>query len=242
MSETSIGHMPQREKWEFDESVTGCFDHMLRRSIPQYDVMRKAVVDVAAHAVWEGGTIVDLGCSRGDALWSFFEIYRERCRYVGVEISEPMLAAAREKFGPVVQQRGIVDIRQMDLRSEFPEDRACVILAVLTIQFTPIEYRLQILRRAYEQLRDGGAFVFVEKVIGSSAGIDDVLKSVDHGMKLRNGYTQEQVDRKKHSLEGVLVPVTAAWNEDMLRSAGFDQVDCFWRWMNFAGWVARKGK
>jgi tRNA (cmo5U34)-methyltransferase len=43
------------------------------------------------------------------------------------------------------------------------------------------------------------------------------------------------------SLEGVLVPVTAAWNEYLLRSAGFSHVDCFWRWMNFAAWVAVKG-
>jgi tRNA (cmo5U34)-methyltransferase len=42
------------------------------------------------------------------------------------------------------------------------------------------------------------------------------------------------------ALEGVLVPVTAAWNEQLLKGAGFSQVECFWRWMNFAGWVAVK--
>ncbi|MGH3921557.1 MAG: hypothetical protein ACRDS1_01640 [Pseudonocardiaceae bacterium] len=42
-------------------------------------------------------------------------------------------------------------------------------------------------------------------------------------------YTQEEIDRKRLSLEGVLVPVTAKWNVEMLRAAGFQQVDCFWR-------------
>jgi tRNA (cmo5U34)-methyltransferase len=60
-------------------------------------------------------------------------------------------------------------------------------------------------------------------------------------MKRRRGYTNEQIDRKRLSLEGVLVPVTARWNEDLLRAAGFGEVDCFWRWMNFAGWVAVRG-
>jgi tRNA (cmo5U34)-methyltransferase len=36
------------------------------------------------------------------------------------------------------------------------------------------------------------------------------------------------------------VPVTAGWNEEMLRGAGFQEIDCFWRWLNFAGWVAVK--
>jgi len=53
-------------------------------------------------------------------------------------------------------------------------------------------------------------------------------------------YTYEDVSRKKESLEGVLVPVTARWNEQMLEEAGFRHVDCFWRWMKFAGWVAVK--
>jgi len=31
---------------------------------------------------------------------------------------------------------------------------------------------------------------------------------------------------------------SAALAADALRAGGFRQVDCFWRWMNFAGWVA----
>jgi tRNA (cmo5U34)-methyltransferase len=36
------------------------------------------------------------------------------------------------------------------------------------------------------------------------------------------------------------VPVTAAWNEDLLQQAGFRHVECFWRWLNFGGWIAVK--
>ena len=59
-------------------------------------------------------------------------------------------------------------------------------------------------------------------------------------MKRENGYTEEEIQRKRLSLEGALVPLTARMNEDMLRGAGFHEVDCFWRWMNFAGWIAVK--
>jgi tRNA (cmo5U34)-methyltransferase len=59
-------------------------------------------------------------------------------------------------------------------------------------------------------------------------------------MKSDNGYSQEQIERKRLSLEGVLVPVTAKWNEELLKQAGFKYIDCFWRWMNFAGWIAIK--
>ena len=42
-------------------------------------------------------------------------------------------------------------------------------------------------------------------------------------LKLDNGYDQEDIDRKRLSLEGVLVPMTASQNEQMLRLEGFRQ-------------------
>jgi hypothetical protein len=42
------------------------------------------------------------------------------------------------------------------------------------------------------------------------------------------------------ALEGVLVPVTADWNVQLLRSAGFRRVECHWRRFCFAAWIARK--
>jgi tRNA (cmo5U34)-methyltransferase len=53
-------------------------------------------------------------------------------------------------------------------------------------------------------------------------------------------YSQDEIARKALSLEGVLVPITAKANRDLLKGAGFARVDCFWRWCNFAGWLAIK--
>jgi tRNA (cmo5U34)-methyltransferase len=113
-------------------------------------------------------------------------------------------------------------------------------MSILTLQFTPIEYRLQILKRIYDSLIPGGAFILVEKLIGGSAKLDELMIKHYYALKADHGYSQDQIDRKRLSLEGVLVPMTARWNEEMLRLTGFSQVDCFWRWMNFAGWVAIK--
>lgn len=44
----------------------------------------------------------------------------------------------------------------------------------------------------------------------------------------------------RRSLENVLSPLKVGWNVDMLRTAGFKQVDMFWRCLNFCGWIAVK--
>ena len=111
-------------------------------------------------------------------------------------------------------------------------------LAVLTLQFTPINYRQQIIRRAYESLLSGGVLIVVEKVLGQGASLDDMMVDIYHESKAANGYSHAAIDAKRRALEGVLVPITAAMNESILRGASFQEIDCFWRWMNFAGWVA----
>src|SRR6185436_16243221 len=128
----------------------------------------------------------------------------------------------------------------MDLREEYPPVRASLTLSVFTLQFVPIEHRQRVVQDVYDHTLPGGAFVLVEKVLGRSAHVDRLLVDRYYALKAANGYSQEAILRKRLALEGVLVPVTAKWNEDLLHLAGFSQVDCFWRWMNFAAWLAIK--
>ena len=230
------------KKWQFDGEVADAFDDMLARSIPQYEEMRRLVSAVAVSRFLDGTDVVDLGCSRGEALAPLVARLSGRAQsFIGVEVSAPMLAAARARFFGE-EASGKVRIEALDLRSGYPSARASVTLSVLTLQFTPIEHRLRILRDAFRSTVPGGVLVIVEKVLGASAEIDTELVARYYELKRANGYSDDQIERKRLSLEGVLVPVTAAWNEDMLRRSGFDEVDCFWRWMNFAGWIAIRSR
>jgi tRNA (cmo5U34)-methyltransferase len=238
-TETSVGHYPDTEKWEFDHGVTAVFDDMLARSIPQYHEMRTLTFDIGQEFVQPKTAVVDLGCSRGEALDPFIRTFGAYNRYVGVEVSEPMLEAARSRYAGYIDS-GVVDIRNLDLRSDYPHEQASLTLCVLTLMFTPIQYRLKIIQNIARHTVPGGAVILVEKLLGASADIDELMVDRYHRMKHEQGYSWDEIERKRMALEGVQVPVTAAWNEDLLRSAGFSQVDCFWRWMNFAGWIAVK--
>lgn len=226
-------------RWAFDADVAAAFDDMLRRSIPQHDLMRRSVFDVASRHVQNGRAIVDLGCSRGEALQPFVDKFGAFNRYVGVDVSPPMLDAARARYSGLISCN-VVAIRDLDLRVAYPPERACVTLAVLSLQFVPIEHRQRLVREVWKHTEPGGAFVVVEKVLGATAEIDAGLVELYLRHKAEAGYTADQIARKRLALEGVLVPVTARWNEELLRGAGFGAVDCFWRWMNFAAWVAIK--
>ncbi len=239
MSETQRDEVIPRGAWQFDKEVTAVFDDMLQRSIPQYNAMRMVTFEVGRRFVQPGTAIIDMGCSRGQALLPFVSNFGAANDYIGLEISEPMIEAARQNFN-YCPHGNHVTIQSADLRHEFPSVTSSLVLSVLTLQFTPIEYRQQIIRRVFESLAPGGAFILVEKVLGATAKLDEAFVNLFLQIKRENGYSESQIDRKRLSLEGVLVPVTARWNEELLYQEGFTSVDCFWRHLNFAGWVAVK--
>lgn len=227
-------------KWEFDEEVTGCFDEMLERSIPAYADMRDLVTRIGKNFVKPKTSIIDLGCSTGEAIAPFIRSHGCQNDYRLYDVSEPMLEETRRRYESWIKE-GVVNVESFDIRNGLPEHTdACLILSVLTLQFTPIEYRQKIISSIYKSLEPGGALILVEKVLGDNSGLDELFVGEYYKIKAENAYTQEQIAAKRKSLEGVLVPITAEWNEQMLRKAGFGSVDCFWRYLNFAGWLAVK--
>lgn len=231
------GYAPDR--WAFDDEVTRVFGDMLARSVPQYEEMRRLVFDVGSRFVSPATCVVDLGCSRGEAMRPFVDRFGAHNRFVGVERSEPMLAAARAAYAGMLPSK-TVEILDVDLRVKYPPVSASLTLCVLTLQFTPIEHRQRILSDVWSSTVQGGALVLVEKILGADVVANKLLVHHYEEMKRANGYSSEEIARKRLALEGVLVPVTARWNEDLLMAAGFKHVECFWRVLNFAAWVAMK--
>lgn len=241
---SNIDNVTPKEKWEFDKDVADCFSDMLSRSIPQYDVMRdlssQLVVDMTNNN--KNINILDIGCSDGLMIQSMLEKFKgDGVRFTGVDISEPMLDKARARFEIVNQtSKNKVIVQNCDLRYDFPVNNYSAITSILSLQFIPIEYRQEILQEIYNNLVQGGVFIFVEKVLGNTADLNKLFVKNYYDLKEKNGYSKEQIERKRLSLEGVLVPVTSSWNEHLLQQAGFREIDVFWRYLNFVGYIAIK--
>lgn len=238
IEKSSLGHLPVGS-WTFDAEVADVFSDMLKRSIPNYEIMRELVFDIAVRTTPADSYVVDLGCSNGESLAPLVRHLGERNRYIGVDASEPMVAAARERFREEIN-KNLVEIQQLDLRVDYPKVNAGVTLSILTLQFVPINYRQLLCHKIYASTLQRGVFLLVEKVIGETDHIDNLMIRWYEEKKARSGYSSLEIAEKRKSLEGVLVPLKPSWNLQLLREAGFRKIDCFWRCMNFAGWIAVK--
>jgi tRNA (cmo5U34)-methyltransferase len=222
-------------KFEFNGNVSLCFDDMLTRSIPAYSLMRE-LVNRISQQYCINTTVVDIGTSLGDSIFNLCK-KNKTSYFIGLDESDNMIEKAKIRF---IDDKN-VEIRKHNLKNEIHISEKCgLVMSILTIQFTPIEYRFKILKNIFNLLSNNGVFIFVEKIIGYDHEIDSLLTKIYYDFKRENGYSNEEIQRKKLSLEGVLVPMTSSWNEEMLRITGFKKVDCFWRCLNFSGWIAIK--
>lgn len=237
---TDTGYAPER--WAFDSEVSRVFDDMLARSIPQYTVMRDAVQALSQEFIHPDSAVLDLGTSRGEMIAQLIQANstKPNVHYSGLEISDPMLEAARNRFWGEIG-KGQVSIVKWDLREGLqPWQEVSLITAILTMMFVPVECRQKLLQDIYGGLKPGSAFIMVEKLLGEGAHIDNLLVKEYYSLKQTEGYSSEEIERKRLSLQGVLVPGTANQHIEVLHRIGFQSVDCFWRWMNFAGFIAIK--
>jgi len=242
-----VDNVVPSEKWEFNDAVADCFENMLERSIPQYDVMRESVANLAHDMIVkdkkQSFSLLDIGCSDGLMIGHIRNKFSDdniAGIYTGIDVSEPMLKKAKLRFLDEILNKEI-SIENCDLRNSYPSGTYDIVTSVLSIQFTPIEYRQHIIQNIYNSLRvTNGCFIMVEKILGNTDTLNQLFVKNYYRMKSQNGYSDEQIERKRLSLEGVLVPVTNDWNMALLKQAGFKEVDVFWRWMNFVGYIAIK--
>ncbi len=233
-----IDNVTPNDKWEFNKEVAKCFVDMLERSIPDYRSMRNLVFEIGEKYIQPDTWLVDVGCSTGLASEPFFCKHGNDLKYYLCDNSFDMLTECEDKFRPGMRDKRVVVSCSNFWETDMP-DKTSLCLAILSIQFMPTSYRQSIINTIYNNLLHGGAFIFVEKIICDKK-MDDTLIDLYYQMKRANGYSSEKIAEKRKSLENVLSPLKAEWNENMLREAGFEKVDMFWRCLNFCGWVAVK--
>jgi tRNA (cmo5U34)-methyltransferase len=226
-------------KFEFNEPVARVFDDMLERSVPFYKECQQMAVDLALHFVQKNSAVYDLGCSTGTLLRHLVRTIPEtrKIRFVGLDNSEAMLKKARGKLKGHLKRCELV---KANLESDFELSDASVVIMNYTLQFLPPRRRAAMLKKIYRGLRPGGGLILIEKVQGESDGLNDLFVEQYYSYKQSQGYSKLEIAKKREALEKVLIPLKPGKNRDLLAGAGFRQVDIFFKWFNFSGFLAVK--
>ena len=160
--------------------------------------------------------ILDLGTGDGRLL-GLLERDRPDTLGVGLDCSAPMLAAARERF----RGDGRIELVAHDLAEPLPElGRFDAVVSSMAIHHLEHERKRSLYGEVFDLLEPGGVFANFEHVASPTgrlhlaffAAIGEPLEDEDPSDRLLDVETQ------------------LGW----LRALGFDDVDCYWKWLELA--------
>ncbi len=225
--------------FEFNEQVTRVFDDMLHRSIPFYAEIIARQAQLIQRFYQPGTRIYDLGCSNGNlGLRLSREMGARPFQMVAVDNAAPMLQAYKERLGNPVRGQQITlqcrDICQTEI------ENASVVVMNFTLQFIPPMQRNAVMDRIHKGLRPGGVLLFCEKITHRDSFMADLQQTFYYAFKRENGYSELEISQKREALERILIPEVLEAHLERLRRSGFESVDVWHKWFNFAALMAVK--
>jgi tRNA (cmo5U34)-methyltransferase len=168
------------------------------------------------HVPEDAHRVLDLGTGDGRLL-ALLKRDRPEIVGVGVDFSEVMLAAARKRFAD--DER--VELVQHDLDAPLPAlGRFDAVISSFAIHHLEHERKRSLYGEVFDLLGPGGVFANFEHVASPSyrvhlaffAAIGEPIEDEDPSDRLLDVHTQLQ------------------W----LSALGFDDVDCYWKWLEMA--------
>ncbi|MBV1888853.1 MAG: carboxy-S-adenosyl-L-methionine synthase CmoA [Proteobacteria bacterium] len=227
------------DAFTFDEQVVSVFPNMIERSVPGYNATIQMLPTLADRYLQNSSNIYDLGCSLGASTLPIMHAANARtCKIMAVDNSAAML----NKCQHIVNQHsayGCVELICDDLINVNFRNCSMAIMNY-TLQFVPVELRLQLLSDIYTATLPGGVLVLSEKITFPDPETDADMIELHQAFKRSNGYTDLEISQKRAALENVLIPEHYSDHKERLNKAGFSRIQVICQTLNFCTMLAIK--
>ena len=200
------------------------------KSVPNYTHVQELAETFSYWFTFPSSTVIDFGASTGETLRRIKRRHTKELTLIGYDNSQAMIEQAKLKG---------IDITFADLEKPFELPELSYGVALYTLQFLRPNSRYDLLKRIYRKLSNSGALFIVEKVLGSTAQMQDILQQLYWEMKAKNGFTSEQIINKAKALRGCMYPKTVSDNEAEFKSIGFN-FEIVFKESQFCGWLLTK--
>jgi tRNA (cmo5U34)-methyltransferase len=226
----------------FNTEVAQVFDDMIVRSVPFYLEQQFMIKEIGKKFWIPNTNVYDLGCSTATTLINLCREIDGPGQFIGYDNSTPMLEQAKRK----IKENGLenrIELRYGDLNEDLSNlaiENASVITMCFTLQFIRPLKRDNLIKKIYNSLVEDSVLVVTEKILTNTTHMNRFFIDFYYDFKKRNGYTENEIMRKRESLENVLIPYRIDENIDLFRRNGFEIVETFFQWYNFAGFLCVK--
>ncbi|OPX38137.1 MAG: hypothetical protein B1H12_03180 [Desulfobacteraceae bacterium 4484_190.2] len=210
------------------------YDGQRRKVIPCFDDFYKTAIDLIPFDTEDTFTVLDLGAGTGLLTALILNAFPKASSMV-LDISEKMLAKAKERF----KDNDQVHFCAMDYaRSPLTGDFDLIVSAMSIHHLYDSDKRL-LFKKIYNALLPGGMFIHAELAKGATDVTEKIYQRMWFQYLKKTDLTEDQLslifERMSYDKTTTL-DIQLKW----LKKAGFMDVDCFYKYYNFAVYAGRK--
>ncbi len=208
-------------------SVSKKYDSQREYLIPCFNDFYKACLPFVK-SLTHAKTVLDIGAGTG--LFSRF-VYdlNPDLHFTLTDLSGEMLDVARNRFSGAEN----FEFLELDFSKDALPGKYDLIISALAIHHLEDDDKAKLYKNVYHALNDGGLFINADQVAGKNLLFDSLYKyfwreTVSHSGLDREALVQAFERTKLDKLAPLAVQIK------MLERAGFNEVDCIYKNMNFA--------
>ncbi len=220
---------------DYFREIAPKYDAVALRGMPRYEEMLSQIVRYLPEGA---GEVLELGCGTGALTYLLAERYPD-ARVTAVDAAREMIDLASERLRSTGRSGDRVTF-VVSLFEALDLPLASYDLIASNMSLHHIVEKGPYYRRLCEALRPAGFLVLGDELKGGLEQVQTLNSNAWLEFARQEGHLSEQeiTEIIAHEQEFDRYE-TLVDQVDMLRSAGFSAVDCVWRYLNYAVFVAR---
>lgn len=215
------------------EECASKYDEMIEKIVPYYHEQHDIILSLIPFSKDAKIKVLDLGIGTG-ALSHLLLTYYPNSKIYGIDLSKNMIEVSKKRLKEfedrIVLSCG--DIEEISFDDDYD-----IVVAGLSVHHLTDEAKRNFFKKIYNSLKEGGVFIIRDLIKSESDRINDLYFKLWCDFEQKNG-----VDPKKMSenFQEEDIPSTMENHIDWLKEAGFEDVDCVWKYCDFAIFAAYK--
>ena len=201
------------------------------RFVPGFADLHRMTRILLAERVAPDADVLVLGAGGGLELKAFAEA-EPGWRFVGIDPAEAMLNLAAQTLGPaharVQLQQGYID--------DAPEGPFDAATCLLTLHFLDVDERRRTAREIHRRLKPGAPFVAAHSSFPQGARAQWLSRYAAYA--IASGANPEMANGARAAVDANLSLLSPEQDAQILREAGFKDVELFYAAFTWRGWIA----
>lgn len=225
--------MENKNVKETFERCAAEYDRMIEKIVPYYHEQHKIILSLIPFAKNDKIKALDLGIGTGILGRIILQNFSNSI-ISGIDISEKMIEVCKETLKGFGDRFTLScgDIEKADFDTDYD-----IVVAGLAIHHLTDNAKKDFFRKIYKSINNNGVFLIRDIIKSESDRMNELYHKLWCDFERKNGIDPEKIseDARKND-----IPASVKNHITWLNEAGFKDVDCAWKYNNFAIIVAYK--